>query len=167
MVVAIVSGPAGRAAAKYGFHRVLVTGTLLFSATQLWYILVLGETAQPWTLWVPAGVLLGCSIGMTLPVLSAAAVATLPPTRYALGGAVNNTARQIGAALGVAILVAVQGHPSTPAQELAGFHRGWIFTMVAALLSAGICMLQPALVKAGVTGAAGAIAPTPLVAMVD
>lgn len=169
VVVAIVSGPAGRAAARYGFRRVLVTGTLLFSATQLWYLLVLGESAQPWTLWVPAGVLLGCSIGMTLPVLSAAAVATLPPTRYALGGAVNNTARQIGAALGVAILVAVQGHPSTPAQELAGFHRGWIFTMIAALLSAGICMLQPALVKAGATGAGGAAgaAPAPLVAVVD
>jgi hypothetical protein len=38
-----------------------------------------------------------------------AAVAGLPPERFGVGGAVNETARQIGAVLGVALLVAVLG----------------------------------------------------------
>jgi hypothetical protein len=46
-------------------------------------------------------------VALTFPVLSAAAVAGLPPERFGVGGALNQTARQTGGVLGVALLVAV------------------------------------------------------------
>ena len=44
--------------------------------------------------------------------------------------------RQIGLAVGVAVLVVVLGTPGTPAQALAAFHRGW--WVAAAIALAGL-----------------------------
>ena len=55
--------------------------------------------------------------------------------------------RQLGIALGVAILVAVLGTPA-PAEVLAAFQAGWAFQIVAALLGAlaglGLGAVRPA-----------------------
>ena len=56
----------------------------------------------------------GVGVALTFPVLSAAAVAGLPPERFGVGGAVNQTARQMGAVLGVALLVSILGTPTSP-----------------------------------------------------
>jgi hypothetical protein len=47
---------------------------------------------------------------MTLPSLSAAAVNRLPIHQYAVGSAVNQATRQIGAVIGVALTVLLLGH---------------------------------------------------------
>ena len=47
---------------------------------------------------------------MTLPSLSAAAVSRLPIHQYAVGSAVNQATRQIGAVFGVALTVLMLGH---------------------------------------------------------
>jgi hypothetical protein len=49
------------------------------------------------------------------------------PARYSVGSAVNQTARQIGGALGVAILVVVLGTPKTAVAALNNFHHLWIY----------------------------------------
>ena len=55
----------------------------------------------------------GLGIGLTFPVLSAAAVSSLHIERFAVGSAVNQTARQVGGAFGVALLVVILGTPRT------------------------------------------------------
>jgi EmrB/QacA subfamily drug resistance transporter len=144
IVVAVVSAPAGRLASRVGFRAVLVTGPLVVAAGELWYLTQLTAEPQPWTHWIPGSIVLGIGIGLTFPVLTAAAAATLPRQHFALGGAVNNTARQVGAALGVAVLVAVQGTPEGPDELLASFRRGWGFALAAALVAAAISLRQPA-----------------------
>jgi EmrB/QacA subfamily drug resistance transporter len=144
IVVAVVSVPAGRLASRIGFRAVLVTGPLVVAAGELWYLTQLTAEPQPWTHWIPGSIVLGIGIGLTFPVLTAAAAATLPRQHFALGGAVNNTARQVGAALGVAVLVAVQGSPESPDELLASFRRGWAFALAAALVAAAISLRQPA-----------------------
>ncbi len=47
---------------------------------------------------------------MTLPSLSAAAVNRLPLHEYAVGSAVNQATRQVGAVIGVALVVVMLGH---------------------------------------------------------
>jgi len=84
------------------------------------------------TLWLPTLALAGIGVGLSLPGLSSAAVASLPPSRFATGGAVNNTARQIGAALGVALLVALVGSP-TPRTALLVFRHGFVFCACCAI----------------------------------
>jgi NTE family protein len=102
VVVACVAGPAGRLASRVGFRRVLVAGTCIFTIGLLWYALRVGTTPDYLTRWLPATLLGGLGIGLTFPVLGASAVSSLRADRYAVGSAVNQTARQIGGAIGSA-----------------------------------------------------------------
>lgn len=143
VTVALVSGPAGRLAARRGFRPLLVTGPVVCATAYGLFASILDEHPTP-ALWLLCIVVAGAGIGMTLPVLSSAAVSTLQPDRFAVGGAVNNTARQVGAVLGVALLVAVQGHPTGIDAALASFRHGWWFCAVAVAASGAVSLLQPA-----------------------
>jgi hypothetical protein len=74
-------------------------------------------------------VLGGMGAGLTQAPLFAAA-STLPAHRATTGSAVLNMARQVGSAVGVAVLVALLAsqHPD----QLALFRRGWAFELAAA-----------------------------------
>ena len=63
------------------------------------YVARVGATADYLGTWLPGTLLVGVGIGFTFPVLSAGAVASSPPARFAVGSAVNQTARQVGGAL--------------------------------------------------------------------
>jgi EmrB/QacA subfamily drug resistance transporter len=127
LVVAVVSGPAGKLAGRFGFRRVLMVGFVVFTLGVLWYVWRVRLTPDYVALWLPGTLIVGLGIGLTFPVISAAAVSSLEPARYSVGSAVNQTARQIGGALGVAILVVVLGTPKTAVAALNNFHHLWIY----------------------------------------
>jgi hypothetical protein len=61
-------------------------------------------------------------------------VAGLPSSSFATGSGVINMIRQAALAVGVAIFVAIIGSPSSLAERVTAFHRGWwIMVGVAAL----------------------------------
>jgi EmrB/QacA subfamily drug resistance transporter len=124
ITVALVAGPAGRLADRHGHAIVVVPGALLFALGQLWYATRVGPTPAYLERWLPGLLLGGLGIGLALPTLGSAAAATLPAANYALGSAINATARQLGAVLGVSMLIAVLGTPA-PAQAMAAFDRSW------------------------------------------
>jgi hypothetical protein len=105
-------------------------------------VAAIGPDAEYLRVWLPSGLLIGLGVALTFPVLSAAAVAGLPADRFAAGGALNQTARQLGAVLGVAILVAILGSPVSPAAAVDAFHHAWIFAAGASLLSALVSSFQ-------------------------
>lgn len=74
-------------------------------------------------------------------MLSAAAVSSLHPERFAVGSAVNQTARQVGGAFGVALLVVILGVTSGPAAALASFHHLWWYCAGTAALAGLLCIL--------------------------
>jgi DHA2 family methylenomycin A resistance protein-like MFS transporter len=86
-------------------------------------------------------VLVACGIGAGLMTTSvvAAAVGALGPQRAGLASGVNNTARQTGTALGVAVFGAVAGTPAAPGDFVAGLHQlaglGVLLWLVALALS--------------------------------
>jgi MFS family permease len=83
---------------------------------------------------VLGGLLLtGIGVGLTLPTLMATAAASLPPSSFATGSAVINMLRQVGLAIGIAVLIAVLGSPRSPAATLAAYQRGWVVTAAIAL----------------------------------
>jgi EmrB/QacA subfamily drug resistance transporter len=135
LVVAVVSGPAGRLAGRFGFRRVLMGGFVVFTLGVLWYVWRVHLTPDYPALWLPGTLIVGLGIGLTFPVLSAAAVSSLEPSRYSVGSAVNQTARQIGGALGVAILVVILGTPKSPIAALDNFHHLWIYIAAMAALA--------------------------------
>jgi MFS family permease len=138
LLVAALSGPSGRLAARIGYGPVLVAGGLTFAAGLLFYVFVVGGEAHYVTHWLPGALLVGLGVSLSFPVLSAAAVAGLPQERFGTGGAINQTARQIGAVLGVAILIAVVGTPASTAEALSRFRTAWLIGTLATLGSAAI-----------------------------
>lgn len=135
LVVAVVSGPAGKMAGRAGFRAVLMPGAACFAAGLLWYVLRIGGHPDYPTEWLPGTLVVGLGIGLTFPVFSAAAVSSLPPEHLAVGGAVNQTARQIGGAIGVALLVVFTGNATGPAGAVERFHHLWLYCAVMAMLS--------------------------------
>ena len=56
---------------------------------------------------MPAQLLGGAGVGLTIPSLIGAGTASIPPARFGTGSGVLNMARQIGTVLGVAGLIAI------------------------------------------------------------
>jgi NTE family protein len=131
---------AGRLADRRGQRALIVAGQLLVAAGLIWLIVRLDTHPDFLHVWLPAYLVAGIGVGLTLPSLSSAAVAALPASRFATGGAVNNTARQVGAALGVALLIAIVGRPA-PAEALHAFQRGFWFCAACAIACSGIGLM--------------------------
>jgi EmrB/QacA subfamily drug resistance transporter len=140
LVVAVVSGTAGKLAGRYGFRRILTIGFSVFTLGVLWYVWQVHTNAEYLRDWLPGTLIVGLGIGLTFPVISAAAVSSLEASRYSVGSAVNQTARQIGGALGVAILVVLLGAPASIGAALDNFRHLWIFIAAMAALAGVICL---------------------------
>jgi MFS family permease len=143
IVVAVVAGPAGHLAGRIGFRPLLLAGSACFAAGLFCYVAFVDLTPDHLRDWLPGTLITGLGIGLTFPVLSAAAVSTLPPDRYAVGSAVNQTARQVGGAIGVAVLVVLLGTPTSLDAALEASDRVWLFVATAALLSGAIGAFVP------------------------
>ncbi len=132
--VAIVSG---RLAARFGHRPLLVTGSLVYASSGLWYLLVPGGEPHYLTQWLPGSLLSGTGVGMTLPSLGAAAVNRLPADQYAVRSAVNQATRQIGSVLGVAATVGLLGHASLQRSD---FTPLYALHVSLAVLTALLCL---------------------------
>jgi EmrB/QacA subfamily drug resistance transporter len=149
LVVALVAGPAGRLASRIGFRPLLVVGAGLFAGGLAWYVTMVDATPAYLTHWLPGNLIAGLGIGLTFPVLSAAAVARLPAHRYAVGSAVNQTARQVGGAIGIAVLVMLLGTSESLAAQVTHFHHLWTYCALTAVVSGLIGALIPRPIASG------------------
>ncbi len=139
-VAAAVAGPTSRLVQRLGHRPVLVAGGLIWGGAVLWFVERVGATPDFLGQWLPGIVLLGVGAGTLFPNLSGAAVASAPGESFATATGLNSVSRQVGAALGVAIVVAIIGTPS-PLQALAAFDHAWTFG-AACLFAAGAgCLL--------------------------
>jgi EmrB/QacA subfamily drug resistance transporter len=141
VMAGIVGVLAGRIADRRGQRVVIVPGTLIFAAGALWLAAALGTSPDLIGAWLPAFTVMGIGVGLTFSALTSAAVAALPVNRSAAGSAVSNTARQIGAVLGVAVLITILGS-SDPSDVRNGLASGLRFVAVCAVASGAIaCFL--------------------------
>ena len=109
-----------------------VPGGLVFGAGALLFALGIGVERAYAADFLPATLLTGAGVGLTFAAFGSAAVAELPRTRFATGSAINNTFRQIGAALGIAALIAVLGASTT----IDDFRRAWTLIAVTGAVAA-------------------------------
>jgi hypothetical protein len=119
---------------------VLVAGSLLFASGELLIILRVGTTPSYLVDWLPSALLIGVGVAFTFPVLSAAAVSGLPAEKFGVGGAINQTSRQLGAVLGVALLVSIIGTPATAAAAMDAFRHAWLLSVTAAITCAVLAL---------------------------
>ncbi len=120
---------------RIGPRAVGTIGALLFGLGGVWWATHLGATEHYASDYLPGMLIGGAGVGFVNPALAGAATAQLPPTRLATGSAVLTMSRQLGSALGVALLVAVLGTPS-PAEIVDVFDHAWGMMVAAAFASA-------------------------------
>ncbi len=108
MVLPFASLIAPRLAVRIGgAGRVAVIGCFVNAASMvLWYSQIQVAPAYLTHL-LPAQLLGGAGVGLTIPSLLGAGTAQLPPDRFGTGSGILNMARQIGTVIGVAGLVAI------------------------------------------------------------
>ncbi|MDP5184745.1 MFS transporter [Blastococcus sp. BMG 814] len=142
LLAALAAVPAGRLGARVGCGVVAGAGTALFALGGLWWLTQVGADADYLTAFLPGQLLTGLGVGLTLTNLSAAASSALPPGALATGTATFGASRQLGATLGVALLLAAVARSSG---ELPGADRGWLLVVV---LAAGASALALAIGRA-------------------
>jgi NTE family protein len=135
-VTATLTAPiSGRLADRFGQRAVAVPGGLLLGLSALLLATITGHTAAYASVFLPATVIAGVGLGLALPAFGSAAVAELPRSRFATGVAASSCARQIGAVIGVAALVAVLHTGGGDGQTLSDFHWGYGVVAMAGLLT--------------------------------
>jgi DHA2 family methylenomycin A resistance protein-like MFS transporter len=135
--LAVTSPVAGRLTARYGPRPVMLGGAGIAASGQLCLLLVTPATGYPRL--VPALLGVGFGVGLFTAPVVAAAMRAVPADRSGLASGINNTARQAGTALGVAVFGAVAGSPAHALHFIAALRWlgvaaaiGWL--IVAALI---------------------------------
>jgi EmrB/QacA subfamily drug resistance transporter len=105
MLIVLIAPVTGKLSDKYG-SRWFLTGGLSLLGVQLLYFSQLGATATYWEL-LPAFIIGGIGMAMTMTPASAAAMRAVPVDRAGVGSAVLNSARQVGGSLGIAVMGAI------------------------------------------------------------
>jgi EmrB/QacA subfamily drug resistance transporter len=134
LLAAVVSGPAGRLADRFGHRVVIVPGAVVY-ALGLVVLRSAGPEPDYVGTWLPGMVLAGIGIGLAFPTLGAAAVRDVGPERFGTASAVTSAFRQIGAVLGTALLIAIVGDPQTLSAALSGADDAYLLGIIAAVLS--------------------------------
>src|SRR3984893_16942106 len=135
LVVALVAGPAGKLAARVGFRPVLAAGALCFAGGLASYVVRVDGAPNYLAEWLPGTLIVGLGIRFAFSPLSAVTGVAPTPHRFAVGSAVNQTARQVGGVIGVAVLVMVLGTRHGAADAVTRFHHLWTYCAGTALLS--------------------------------
>ncbi len=150
IMAAAFAVPGSILGSRYGQRAIASIGALLFASGGVWWLTHVGLEPHYATEVLPGMLLGGAGVGFVIPTLASAVAASLPPARFATGSAVYGMTRQFGAALGVAILIAVLGSPQR--QILGSFQSGWEvmagLAFASAIAAAGIGRLRAAPVQA-------------------
>jgi EmrB/QacA subfamily drug resistance transporter len=153
---ALVVGPA---TARFGPGPTSAVGGAAFAVGMAWWALAIGPHSDYLGEVLGGMLLAGAGFGVALPTHLATGTASLRPESYATGSGVLNMLRQIGTAVGVAVLVAVLGGATASHARLSSFQTAWMIIAALALLSALGSALALARAAAKGSVAADAIAP--------
>jgi EmrB/QacA subfamily drug resistance transporter len=133
IVFTIAAGPIQR---RFGRTLPAVIGTVSMALGALYWILTVHSQPAYWSEMFPALFFMGIAGGLSQPPMFAAA-GTLAPNRATTGSAVLNMSRQVGGAVGVALLVAL----TSTAPSTAGFDHAWWVQAGAALTAAALLLV--------------------------
>lgn len=135
----LVAAPAGRLADRLGARAVIVPGTLIYAVG----VLVLRDVPADGsyvTDWLPGQLMTGVGIGLAFPTLGAAAAQEVGARQFASAAAVTSAARQVGAVIGTAVLVAFAGHATTFDTAMQAFDDSYLVAAIGAVLAGIVCL---------------------------
>jgi len=113
----------GGLAGKYGPRFFMAFGPILASLGFIW-LLMLGTNVNYWAQLLPAVLLFGVGLSMTVAPLTSAILGSIHPGQAGIGSAVNNAVARIAGLLTVAMAGIVIGQKL----DVAGMHRAMLAT---------------------------------------
>ncbi len=130
---------ARRLGPRIGMAALGAIGGLLLATGMAITAMLLDATPDYVATFLPGQIIGGAGVGLAMPAFTAVAVAAVGPTHIATAIGISSMFRQVGAALGVAILVAILGTGAT-STALSAFQHAWVF-MAGAAAAGGALML--------------------------
>jgi EmrB/QacA subfamily drug resistance transporter len=121
-MAAVFSIPSARLGARLGYRLPGIVGAIMFTSASAWWILRVHGTPAYASEYLPGMLVSGAGVGLVIPTLTGAGASSLAPERFATGAAVLTMGRQVGSALGIAVLVAVLGAGTA---ALSDFQAAW------------------------------------------
>ena len=128
--LAIAPGPLASAAAailaarftdRIDPRRFVLPGAAISAIAGVWLATRVGAEPAFVAEWLPGMLLMGIGVGLGFATTVAVCVRDLGPAQLGIGSGMSSTTRQLGAVLGVAILVAILG----PAPGPGSYDSGW------------------------------------------
>ncbi len=152
----IVAPLTGARISRVGERPFAVAGLLLQAAGMGWIALIAGPDVAYWRLVTPL-IMAGCGVSMAMPAIQNAVMGSVAPASLGKASGTYNMVRQLGGALGIAILVAVftgSGSYGTPHAFSHGFTAAIGAAAVLSLLGAVASVGLPAPARRPATVAA-------------
>jgi EmrB/QacA subfamily drug resistance transporter len=132
VAAALVALGCGPLVARRGPRPVVLVGLATLAAAGVWVVLAVDDTPAFVSLWLPAGTLVGAGMGAIATGMSSAAALSVAPVQFAAGVGLNQAARAVGGALGVAAMATIlRGTDPAAAASYLG-----VYEMCIALLGA-------------------------------
>ncbi|GIH15533.1 MFS transporter [Rugosimonospora africana] len=136
---------AGRVLDKVGPRWLMLSGLLLQGVGLLWLAMA-AHNRDGYSACVPALVVAGIGTSMAMPAQQSAVMASVAPSSMGKAAGTFNTVRQLGGALGIAVLAAVfaaHGSDRSPGQFADGFSAAIVTSAIMALIGAAAGLLAP------------------------
>ena len=155
IIASALSVPIGRLADRWGHRWLLTSGVVLCGLSYLLLLVGAGESSAYFSVFLPANVILGIGVGLSIATFVSAAMSDVPPARFAIANATTRTVQQVCFALGIAVVIALFN--SVPSGDpLGGFQRAWIWVIATYAASAIVIVVAfpsgTALVRRGLRG---------------
>ncbi|HEX5926663.1 MAG TPA: MFS transporter [Baekduia sp.] len=129
---ALIALGCGPLVARHGPRPVVLAGLGTLAAAGVWVVLAVDDAPAFVALWLPAGTLVGVGMGAIATGMSTAAALSVAPAQFAAGVGLNQAARAVGGALGVAAMATIlRGTDPAAAASYLG-----VYEMCIALLGA-------------------------------
>jgi EmrB/QacA subfamily drug resistance transporter len=112
---------AGRFTDRVDPRRFVMPGALISAVACVWLATQVGTERAFVADWLPGMLLMGVGVGLGFATIVAVCVRDLGPAQLGIGSGMSATTRQVGAVLGVALLIAILG----PAPGAGAYESGW------------------------------------------
>ncbi|MHB1568816.1 MAG: MFS transporter, partial [Solirubrobacteraceae bacterium] len=155
LVAAMTGKLAGDLAQRIGTRAVGVGGCVAAGAGLLLIALMTTEHADFAGGFLPGQVVYSAGIVAAMTALLGAALTSVPASQYAVASGLNNALRQVGGAIGVAVVIAISGNAIGPDTASRG-HVTFVFASVALLVSGATALLMASVGRAGDASKSGA-----------